>query len=283
MKQRIITGLVFTLVILAFSIPGYFHAGFIIALTAIVTFFCAQELVSSLQNKGIKNFRYLAYVGVCLSFIPVAMKFMLSSPYIAFSIYAMSILMFSLIAVILPPIFNESESTIVDGVAAAGVAIYISFPIACANIAVLYVNDGWYYFALGLLSPWISDVFAYFTGVLIGRHKIVPHISPKKTWEGCIGGAVGSSVVVCLYFSFVIYRFTEVKLPFLTVVIASAVVGLLLSVVSQLGDWTASALKRWSGIKDFGSILPGHGGIMDRFDSVFFTLPIALAFGLLLT
>jgi phosphatidate cytidylyltransferase len=283
MKQRIITGIVFTLVILAFAVPGYFYAGFIIALTAIVTILAAQELVSALQKKGIKNFRYLAYFGVCLSFLPVAMMFMLSSPYVAFSIYSMSILMFSLIAVILPPIFSESKSTIIDGVAAAGVAIYISFPIACANIAILYVNDGWYYFALGLLSPWISDVFAYFTGVLIGKHKIVPHISPKKTWEGCIGGAIGCSVVVSLYFSFVIYRFTEVKIPFLTVVFASAAVGFLLSVVSQLGDWMASALKRWAGIKDFGSILPGHGGIMDRFDSVFFTLPIALAFGLLLT
>jgi len=283
MKQRIITGIIFTMVILAFSIPGFFYAGFIIALTALVTILSTQELVSALQQKGIKNFRYLAYVGVSIAFIPVVMKFMLSSPYVAFSIYAMSILMFSLIAVILPSIFSVSENKIVDGIAAAGVSIYISFPIACANIAVLYVNDGWYYFALGLLSPWISDVFAYFTGVMIGKHKIVPHISPKKTWEGCIGGAIGCSVIVSLYFSFVIYRFTEVKLPFLTVVVASAAVGLLLSVVSQLGDWMASALKRWAGIKDFGSILPGHGGIMDRFDSVFFTLPIALAFGILLT
>lgn len=283
MKQRIITGIIFTLVILAFSVPGYFYAGFIIALTAIVSFLSAQELVSALQNKGIKNFRYLAYIGVSISFLPVVMKWMLSSPYVAFSAYSMAILMFSLIAVILPSIFSASENKIADGIAAAGVSIYVSFPIACANIAVLYVNDGWYYFALGLLSPWISDVFAYFTGVLIGKHKIVPHISPKKTWEGCIGGAIGCSVIVSLYFSFVIYRFTEVTLPFPTVVVASAIVGLLLSIVSQLGDWMASALKRWSGIKDFGSILPGHGGIMDRFDSVFFTLPIALAFGLLLT
>lgn len=283
MKQRIITGIIFTLVILAFSIPGYFYAGFIIALTAIVTILSTQELVSALHSKGIRNFRYLAYIGVSISFLPVAMKFMLTSPYVAFSVYSMAILMFSLIAVILPSILSVSENKIIDGIAAAGVSIYISFPIACANIAVLYVSDGWYYFALGLLSPWISDVFAYFTGVMIGKHKIVPHISPKKTWEGCIGGAIGCSVVVSLYFSFVIYRFTEVKFPFLTVVIASAVVGLLLSVVSQLGDWMASALKRWAGIKDFGSILPGHGGIMDRFDSVFFTLPIALAFGLLLT
>jgi phosphatidate cytidylyltransferase len=283
MKQRIITGLVFTLVILAFSIPGYFYAGFIIALTALVTILATQELVSALQSKGIKDFRYLTYVGVSISFLPVAMKFMLSSPYVAFTVYAMAILTFSLIAVILPSILIVSENKIIDGIAAAGVSIYISFPIACANIAVLYVIDGWYYFALGLLSPWISDVFAYFTGVLIGKHKIVPHISPKKTWEGCIGGAIGCSIVVSLYFSFVIYRFTELTLPFPTIVIASAVVGLLLSVVSQLGDWMASALKRWAEIKDFGSILPGHGGIMDRFDSVFFTLPIALAFGLLLT
>ncbi len=283
MKQRIATGVIFTMVILAFVIPGYFYAGFIIALTAVVSFLSAQELISALRNKGIKNIRYLAYLGISLSFLPVAMRFIVSSPYVAFSAYSMAILMFSLIAVIMPSIFSVAENKITDGIAAAGVAIYVSFPIACANIAVLYLSDGWYYFALGLLSPWISDVFAYFTGVLIGKHKVVPHISPKKTWEGCIGGAIGSSVIVSIFFSFVIYRFTEVTLSFTTVVVTSAIVGLLLSIVSQLGDWMASALKRWAGIKDFGSLLPGHGGIMDRFDSVYFTLPIALAFGLLLT
>lgn len=283
MKQRIITGLIFTLVILAFSVPGYFNSWFIIALMAIVAVLCASELLSAVRNKGVENIRVLTYIGVSVSFLPVIMNFTISSPYVALSAYAMAILMFSLVVVIIPSVLSTSENRIVDGITAAGISIYISFPIACANIAVLFLKDGWYYFALGLLSPWISDVFAYFTGVLIGKHKIVPHISPKKTWEGCIGGAIGCSAVVCLFFSLVIYRFTKVDFSFLTVVIASAMVGLLLSVVSQLGDWMASALKRWVEIKDFGNILPGHGGIMDRFDSAFFTLPIALAFGLLLT
>ena len=119
-------------------------------------------------------------------------------------------------------------------------------------------------------------MFAYFTGSFFGKHKIVPHISPKKTWEGCIGGAVFCSLLTALFFAFVMKEVIDVKMPYAAFVALAAVFGFILSCVSQLGDWMASSIKRMVGIKDFGKLMPGHGGIMDRFDSAFFTLPVAL-------
>ncbi len=282
MKQRVITGIIFTLSILAFVIPAYFYSGFAVLLTAIVALISAHEMSEALRNRQEMRVSAPLNIGAALSLIPVCLYFLTSSPYLVFTVYAVAAVMFSMIAVIFPLLLHKSDGKFTDGVAIAGASLYISFPLACANTSVLFLRNGWLFFVLGLFAPWISDVFAYFTGVLIGRHKIVPHISPKKTWEGCIGGAVGCATVIAAVFSLVIDPKIITRLSFPVFLIASAAVGLILSVVSQFGDWTASAIKRWAGIKDFGSLLPGHGGILDRFDSAFFTLPVAFAFGLLL-
>jgi phosphatidate cytidylyltransferase len=129
---------------------------------------------------------------------------------------------------------------------------------------------------VGLVAPWISDVFAYLVGVTIGKHKIVPHISPKKTWEGCIGGALFCALGVMLYSVFVIYRVDNIGMDLTAFAVMTFIMGLLVSVMSQLGDWFASVIKRHVGIKDYGKIFPGHGGMLDRFDSTFFTMPIGL-------
>lgn len=109
-----------------------------------------------------------------------------------------------------------------------------------------------------------TDIFAYFTGYAIGKHKLCPSISPKKTVEGAIGGALGS-IALCLLFG---YFFAPQYL------MHCAVIGLLGAIISQFGDLTASIFKRRMGIKDYGNLIPGHGGIMDRFDSILFTAPL---------
>ncbi len=282
MKQRIITGVIFTLAILAFVIPAFYFVGFAVALTTVVAAITAQEMANALRAKGLRHVRVLTYFGAAFALIPVVLFAFTNSPYVAFTIYSLSILIYAMTTVILPQLMSASDGTVAEGIAVAGTSIYLSFPLACANTAVLFIRNGWLFFVLGLFAPWISDVFAYFTGVLFGKNKIVPHISPKKTWEGCIGGAVGCAAVIATVFSLVIYPNIETRLSFPVFLTVSILVGILLSVVSQLGDWTASAIKRWAGIKDFGTLLPGHGGVLDRFDSAFFTLPIAFAFGLLL-
>ncbi len=114
-----------------------------------------------------------------------------------------------------------------------------------------------------ILSAFGSDIFAYFTGMLLGRHKLCPTLSPKKTIEGAVGGVIGS-LALCTLFGFVFLK------PYL---VHCIVIGLLASPVSMLGDLTASAYKRTMGIKDYGNLIPGHGGAMDRIDSVLFTAP----------
>ena len=128
--------------------------------------------------------------------------------------------------------------------------------------------------ALGALwifvVAWITDSGAYFVGVTMGKHKIAPHISPKKSVEGSIGGVISTVVCCAVYYLIIVKVGSKFDVRVLLSFMAMGLVG---SVISQLGDFVASSIKRDSGIKDYGSILPGHGGLMDRFDSVVFIAP----------
>lgn len=115
------------------------------------------------------------------------------------------------------------------------------------------------------VSSWISDSFAFIVGKLIGKHKLIPEISPKKTVEGCIGGIVFATIAM-LVFGLVIDVFFN---PIVVNYTVLGLMGLVLSIISQVGDLVASIIKREEGVKDYGNILPGHGGITDRFDSVY--------------
>ena len=123
-------------------------------------------------------------------------------------------------------------------------------------------NRVWNLF-LVFLAAWGTDIFAYFVGTFIGKHKLIPEISPKKTVEGSVG-AIILDIGAFILFGFIVSLATDVSANYLILALS----GLLLSVISQLGDLIASLIKREHGVKDYGNILPGHGGIMDRFDSV---------------
>lgn len=131
--------------------------------------------------------------------------------------------------------------------------------------------DGIFFIIFIFIASWGSDTFAFFAGKFFGKHKLAPVISPKKTIEGAIGGTLCSTLVnVGLYFLFNHFFTLSSNTGFVLVLIASPV----LSVISIFGDLAASTIKRHHGIKDFGNLLPGHGGIMDRFDSTCFVLPV---------
>ncbi|MCF0134793.1 MAG: phosphatidate cytidylyltransferase [Lachnospiraceae bacterium] len=127
----------------------------------------------------------------------------------------------------------------------------------------------WYIFAVA----WGSDVCAYFTGMSIGKHKLTPRLSPKKTIEGAVGGVVGS-IVLCTILGVSMARVMledqGVMLRF------SLVIGLVGGVFAELGDLFASSIKRVMNMKDFGNLIPGHGGILDRFDSTLMVAPIVM-------
>lgn len=120
-----------------------------------------------------------------------------------------------------------------------------------------------------IAGAWGTDVFAYLTGRTIGKHKF-SKISPNKTIEGCIGGVIGS-VVVGLGFAYCFNTFFNINFSYITVLLIQIV----LSVVGQIGDFAASSIKRYVGIKDFSNLIPGHGGMLDRIDSVIFIAPFA--------
>ena len=128
------------------------------------------------------------------------------------------------------------------------------------------------------ISSWICDTCAYVVGMLLGRHKLAPVLSPKKSVEGALGGVLGSAVVGAVYAIAVVETvISDQQITWIFVLISS--VG---AVISQVGDLAASAIKRNHEIKDYGRLIPGHGGVMDRFDSVIFTAPMIYFLTLLL-
>ncbi|MBR7095347.1 MAG: phosphatidate cytidylyltransferase [Clostridia bacterium] len=153
-----------------------------------------------------------------------------------------------------------------------------SFYIAVAFSAMVLLRGmagGAYLFLLPFVGAWVTDTFAYFTGRFLGKHKLAPVISPKKTVEGSVGGIVAAVLV------FVLYGLILRRGGYVPSYWALALAGLLLSVVSQIGDLALSAVKREYGVKDYGRLFPGHGGVLDRFDSVIATAPLLLFFVML--
>lgn len=130
---------------------------------------------------------------------------------------------------------------------------------------------GEYLVWLIFISAWGCDTCAYFTGKAIGKNKLIETLSPNKTIEGFIGGILGAMIIGGIYAWVVTYIFNLFEIGSITFFIVASGIG---GIFSQLGDLTASAIKRYTNLKDYGKIIPGHGGIMDRFDSIIFTAPI---------
>lgn len=153
-------------------------------------------------------------------------------------------------------------------------AAVFSFVYAPVMLAFMYLTRelqyGQYIVWLILISSWGCDTCAYAVGMLIGKKKIFPVLSPKKSLEGCIGGVVGAALIGALYSYLVVEQvIADQRVTWIIMFICGAG-----AVISQMGDLAASAIKRNRNIKDYGKLIPGHGGIMDRFDSVIVTAPM---------
>lgn len=127
-------------------------------------------------------------------------------------------------------------------------------------------------YLLVFIAPWVTDTFAYFCGRLFGRHKLIPSVSPKKTIEGSIGGII-FCIIGCVVYRIILGAMNYADLPPVWIF---AALGFIISIVSQIGDLMFSLIKRRYGIKDYGVLFPGHGGVLDRFDSVIATAPLIL-------
>ncbi len=149
-----------------------------------------------------------------------------------------------------------------------GLFIYFYVTLSFYHLVLLRnMDDGFRYIFFMFIIIWVTDSFAYFTGMAFGKNKLAPSISPKKTIEGSVGGSLSALIISLLinkYFSI----FPDVSIWILAIII------LFLTVISQLGDLFESSIKRIYNVKDSGKILPGHGGVLDRFDSTIFVAPV---------
>ena len=143
----------------------------------------------------------------------------------------------------------------------------LSLYIIGALLSILYIRDfqesGKYIYLLIFIGAWVTDVFAYFTGFLFGKHKLIEDVSPKKTIEGSVGGILFCALGFAIL-GLVVDHWFEQNANILFLVIC----GVIISVISQIGDLIMSVIKRHYGIKDYGKLFPGHGGVLDRFDSI---------------
>ncbi|MBQ8401267.1 MAG: phosphatidate cytidylyltransferase [Clostridia bacterium] len=182
-----------------------------------------------------------------------------------------SVFFFVMMYVFAVVVFSRGKISIAN----AGVMLMMTFYVTISFVSLVCLRrhpSGEALYLLPFIGAWVSDTFAYFTGRLFGKHKLIPEVSPKKTVEGAVGGVVFTAIAYVIFG--LIVRQGNLHLNYILL----AVIGALVSVLSQIGDLIASVVKRHYGIKDYGKLFPGHGGVMDRFDSVIATAPVLYFF-----
>lgn len=260
MKTRVLTGTL----ILAVILPILFFSEYVIYPIAL-GFFCLAALFEVFGVIGVKKQLAIVIPSYVLAFcLPFFVYFAPDAnrvAYLYFLFGALLIFMMYLFCVMVLKKGALSYSKIAE-VFMLVAYVTTSFTSLCL---IRYIDNGKFILFLVFIGSWVTDTFAYLTGTLIGKHKLIPEVSPKKTVEGAIGGTL-SAVIFFPLFGFVAQAVTDgdVKANYLVLVIYAVI----LAVVAQIGDLLASLIKREYKIKDYGSLLPGHGGIMDRFDSV---------------
>ncbi len=168
-----------------------------------------------------------------------------------------------LIAVFASVIWSHGKFLFADAMAMFCVCIYIITAICSIQYVRDVANGGAYIYLLIFIGAWMTDTFAYFTGMFFGKHKLIEDVSPKKTVEGSIGG-----IFFCAFFFVLFGIIVDIFFDRSANIVFLALSGIFISIISQIGDLIMSVIKRHYGIKDYGKLFPGHGGMLDRFDSV---------------
>ena len=256
MKTRIISAIVMCAIVIPIIVIGglpFKILGVVLAIASMYEIIKAREGNSKIPF----SIRFISYVLIA-SFV-----------YLGTDVYSVryELIYKILIAVFLlyfiPVVFinNTEKYSITDALYVLGATIFLGVSF---NSFILISNTGTEYIIYLLLITVITDTFAYFTGYFIGKHKLCEKISPKKTIEGAVGGSLLGTVIPSLFYLYIINPDKNILL----------VVGItfVLSVVGQIGDLFFSSIKRHYGIKDFSNLIPGHGGILDRLDSIIFVV-----------
>lgn len=215
-----------------------------------------------------KNITVLYGLGILMNVMILACAWLGNSQEIVMVLFGSALL------ALLKIVTSGTKFTVVDaafsilGISYIGVAFAHLLLLRYTDSSVFFstswgtLSAGAAYVWLAFVGTWASDTFAYFVGTYLGKHKLCPMISPGKTIEGSLGGLFGSVTAIILLGN-------QFNLP----ITHSVFMGLLVGIVAPIGDLVESAMKRFAGVKDSGQILPGHGGILDRFDSILFAVP----------
>jgi len=263
---RCISGIILVLIALITITAGGGVLAAILLLTSIVGFFeLSKALGVHEKTKKINGLEIPAILFIAAYYFGI---YFLQNDFYTVMLIIGGFMAFMFVYVIRFPRFHANQV----------VAVFFSVMYAPIMLSFIYqtreLNQGVYIVWLIFISSWVCDTCAYFVGMAfgktIGNHKAFPVLSPKKSIEGCIGGIAGAAGIGALYGYFLsAYVFDEPKLIWTFALICG--IG---SIFSQMGDLAASAIKRNHEIKDYGKLIPGHGGIMDRFDSVIVTAPM---------
>ena len=274
--KRLVFGFLFVVVVIGSIIIGKLAASLMLL---IVVMMASSEIVNLFpheQDKPLKNI-----VGCCSVMLYVFFVFLSGNfDSMESGIYIAPIFFF---VPLIAALFSKKH----DYVSIVGASwlsmIFVALP--CGIMTMFYneelmgTDNGWVLLIFAFILIWVNDIFAYLTGSAIGRHKLCPRISPKKTIEGSVGGAVFT-----MLFAYFINRFLLNVFFFDNLISNVEVLFLALGVVAfgTFGDLTESMMKRHAGVKDSGNIIPGHGGILDRFDATFMAMPFVFIYLLLI-
>ncbi len=259
MKRVISAAIMLPTVLLVFILGNKYVVDVFMGIIALR---CIHELFHAFEVKGHHPVRWIGYISaISIMFIHVIPK--------EYAIIAIAtILPLSILALFIVVLSKKTKTDVIDiAITFFGICYIVLFLMFMSIIR--NMENGkfliWYVF----ISSWLTDVFAYITGKTIGKHHFTD-ISPNKTIEGCIGGTLGATICMIIY-TIILNNFAGFNINIALITIT----GIILSIVGQIGDLSASSIKRYAGIKDFSDLIPGHGGMVDRVDSVIFIAPFA--------
>jgi phosphatidate cytidylyltransferase len=264
----VVSALIAVIILIAVVCSGQIILGISVFFVSLLAMY---EYFKSLRNAGYRPVRAVGYIScagillLCFDRVPktLFLEQILSFKTLIFAVFIMIVALFSF------SIFLHSKYNIVDiSLTFFGVfyiAFLLSFIVFTRNL-----NNGFFFVWLIFIGAFSTDTMAYFAGRFFGKHKLMPAISPKKTVEGAIGGVIGCALTSLLYGLYLNKSGSIGFIPYYHFLL----MGILCGIISQVGDWAASAIKRFVKVKDFGNIMPGHGGALDRFDSILFTAPV---------
>jgi phosphatidate cytidylyltransferase len=285
--KRILTALVLIPIVLLLVL--WAPVPLVALVTALVALLAVQEFLKLAEAYGIRPFRWPTYLFVAAFFLFLALNPGNAKPLLSTAIFIYTV---GFTAAIAPFVFltiGMRQLNLSAALPAAMVSVFAFCYVALPLGLLVQLREQWsgaFLLLYLLLLVWAGDIFAYFVGKSLGRHLMSPRISPKKTWEGALASLLASLVVGMLLYNYALPISTALlnahliqvrdgffalqKPPLWPTLLLSAAI----NIAAQLGDLVESLIKRGAGVKDSGTLLPGHGGMLDRIDALLFAAPV---------